>query len=425
MQMSVTKEGKARLDITMDQGNFLKSAQKLSLRTDEKAQIRAAIMESIAVYSPSYSPFHRFLRICSGCMAAVMIFVLCGASVAYAAESALPGDALYTVKVNFTESILLHLNNSVEAKARVQARLVSRRLEEAEKLAEKSRLTAERVAIVQERLTAHVAALEVDLQELAALDRQTSGSIAIDTAAEMEAHENLLQRIDNDNDPKDVERLLAETRKARKIAEKITFGVSVRNIAELKARKADDEIRKTKAEKIWMERANDDSDFARTIIMAESDLKESEEAAVAAEIKVQKAASALKKVKEAKLLLLLPSHIKLKAREREDLQKDSEPTSSTSSSIEMSSSISISATSSSVASSDSTTSSHTSSASSSLGPSSSSSSARSSSSAENRSSEGTSFSRSVSVSSSAPRSSSIGDVLKKTDDLIKKTVPKL
>lgn len=427
MQMSVTKEDEVRPTSTMDQENFLKTAQRVALRTDEKAQIRAAIMESIASGNPSMSPFHRFLRICSGCMAVVMLFVLCGAGVSYAAESSLPGDPLYTVKVNFTESILVRLNNSVEAKARVQARLVGRRLEEAEKLAEKSRLTAERVAIVQERLTAHVAALEVDLQELARLDQQTSGSIAIDTAAEMEAHENLLQRIDNDNDPKDVERLLTETRKARNIAEKITLEVGVRNIAEVKAKKADDEIRKTKAAKTWKARVDEDADIAHTILTAEDDLKASEEAAVEAEIRVEKATSALNKAKEAKFMMLLPSRTKLKERTKKERPKDADAESSMSSSFEMSSSISLSMSSSSVTSlsTTSSTSSSSVSASSSQTSSTSSSKSRSSSSSSTgrKNSESKSSVRSSSVSSSLPLSSAMSDILKETDDLIKKTLP--
>lgn len=436
MRNSVTKENWARLESTMDQTNFLTSAQKLSLRPAEKAQIRAAIMEGITVASPSHSPFHRLLRIFSRATAVLMIFLLCGASVSYAAESALPGDALYTVKVNFNESILLRMNKSAESKARVQARLMSRRLEEAEKLAEKSRLTAERVVIVEKRLRAHVMELEADLLELATLDQETSGSIAIDTAAEMEAHENLLQRIHNDNDPKDVERLVAETRKARNIAEKITFSTGIRNITELKSRKADDEIKKTKTAKTWHARVGQDADIAQTIITAETDLKESNEAAVAAEIRVKKAASALKKAKEAKFMLLLHSHTKLKVRGKEERPEDFDAASSTSSSVEMSSSLSISTNSSSVASSEPTTSSstsnessvsvsssHTSSASSSVTSSRSSSASRTSSSTAKRSSESASSSRSTSVRSSAPIGSEIKDILKEADNLIKKTLP--
>lgn len=404
VQKSVTKEGAARLDSTMDQGHFLASAQKVSLGAGEKAHIRAAIMESIRGSSPSYSPFYRFLRICSGSMAAVMIFVLCGAGVSYAAESALPGDALYTVKVNFTEAVRLRLANSVEAKARVQARLVGRRLEEAEKLAEKSRLTAERVAIVQERLTAHVAALEVDLQELAAFDQETSGSIAIDMAAEMEAHENLLQRIRTDNDPDDVEKLLKQTRKARNIAEKITVSADIRNLAEVKAKKADDEIRKTKAAKTWKTRVDEDANIANTILTAEDDLKASEEAAASAEIRVEKATSALNKAKEAKFMLLLPARTKLKEKRERPQRDDIESSASSLSSVSSSSS---SPTSSSVSSASSR----------------SRSSSSSSSEKGNKSSESESSVRSSSISSSIPVSSTISETLKETDDLIKKTLP--
>jgi len=429
IQMSVTKEGEVRLGGTMDQENFLTSAQRLALGTDEKAQIRAAILEGIASSSLSTSPFRGLLRICSGSMAAITVFVLCGAGVSYAAESALPGDALYTVKVHFTESILLRLSNSLETKAKLQARLVSRRLEEAEKLAEKSKLTAERVAIVQARLIEHVEALEVDLQELAALDQQTSGSIAIDTAAEMEAHENLLQRIRTDNNPEDVERLLKETRKARHIAEKITVASGIRNLAEVKAKKADDEIRKTKAAKTWKARVNEDTDIANTILTAEIDLKASEEAAAAADIRVEKATSALNKAKEAKFMLLLPSHTKLKLSQPVERKPSSRNTGERDDTHVIVSSLSSSTDSSSRTEESSSVTSFSSAPSSSSTSKTSSATSHSSLSSKTSSSfPASSSSVTIQMSTSASASVSVpsaGGILKKADEVNKKTSPKL
>lgn len=330
LKMSVIKTETERLSGTMDQQNFLESASHISLRADEKAIIREAIMTDMeAADALTPRPFHGWMRLFSGSMAVLVLFIACGAGVSYAAEFSLPGDALYGVKVSFTEPLLLRFNSSTEAKVRLAAMLVSRRLEEAEKLAEKSRLTAERVTIVQERLTAHIAALELDLKELARLDQETSSNIAIDTAAEMEAHEHLLLRIETDNDPKDVEKLINETRKARTIAEKVTVSADLDSLAAVKAQKANDEIKKTKTTKMWKQRSTQDANISDTILNAEIDLKASEEAAAAANVKVEKATSALNKAKEAKFMLLLPAHTKLKigvsAGRKEPSQTTNEP----------------------------------------------------------------------------------------------------
>lgn len=312
LRMSVRNDDHARLQGGMDRKDFLTTAQKLSLTAGEKSQILAAIKEDMVNADAIQNPFRSFLTVCSRCLAAVMIFVLCGAGVSYAAESALPGDALYAVKVNFTEPILMRLNTSAEAKARMEARLAGRRLEEIERLAEKSELTAERVAIVQERLKLHITALESDLKELATLDQESSGSIAIDTAAELEAHENLLEEIHNDHGGNDVQKLIRETRKGRALAERATVSAKIHNRAEITIKKAEAEIQKTKSNKFWQQRSDEDAMLADAILNAENDLKGSVEEGIAADIKIEKASSALKKAKKAKFMLLLPGRPMLK-----------------------------------------------------------------------------------------------------------------
>lgn len=322
LRKSVTNAHETRHESTMDQTKFLKSAKELSLRTEEKAQIRAAIMESITSASTSSSLFRRLLRIGSGVMAVTMIFGLCGASVSYAAESALPGDALYTVKVNFTESILLRLNNSVEAKANVQARLVSRRLEEAKKLAEQSRFTAERVAIVEANLSAHIAELEVDLKELRALNDSAATNIAIETSATVQAHESLLQKIVSREDQSPLKNFLGTTERIEQVMRHTVIDESAPDVAHKAIEKAKDEISRVRSH----EGLEKNSDVTDAIVGAEAALDESTELAACEQRetesrddtdaqatrqrcekrKMDQAISALAKGKEATLFLSIP-----------------------------------------------------------------------------------------------------------------------
>jgi len=73
--------------------------------------------------------------------AAVLILVV-GGGTSYAAESALPGDALYAVKIGINEKIAASLIVSPEAHVHFDAQLTERRLQEAELLAAEGRLTS-------------------------------------------------------------------------------------------------------------------------------------------------------------------------------------------------------------------------------------------------------------------------------------------
>lgn len=85
----------------------------------------------------------------------IAIALIAGGGTSYAAEGAVPGDALYVVKTEVNENIKSALAVSNEAEARLQARLVEERLEEAEKLATRGELTAETSADLSARLNEH------------------------------------------------------------------------------------------------------------------------------------------------------------------------------------------------------------------------------------------------------------------------------
>lgn len=71
----------------------------------------------------------------------VLILLLVGGGVAYAAEDARPGQALYSVKIGINEKVASAFAVSDQAKIALNARLANRRLEEAEQVTLQSKLT--------------------------------------------------------------------------------------------------------------------------------------------------------------------------------------------------------------------------------------------------------------------------------------------
>lgn len=403
----------------MDQKTFLGTAQGLRLSASEKARMRESLFTDMERLAPqTVRPFGTLLRIFSGCMAAVMIFVLAGAGVSYAAESSLPGDALYPVKINLTEPLLVRLNSSIEAKVRVQARLATRRLEEAQRLAERSQLTADRVAIVNERLIGHINALEADLKELEKLNKDSSATIAVETSADMQAHENVLLRIVSDEERIRVENLLMTTRKARKIADDAAASAHADTVRLTKAtaEKAEKAILKAKA----VQYAADNVIVTDTLRNAEDDLKASGDADASVRVNIEKATSALRQAKEVNLMLGIKGRVFLQ-REKESvvMPVPENPTELDAGDVtgeQSSAGVSLPA----VLSSSSATSVYTeSSARTSSSPSTSSMSRSSTT-----SSSAVSVSASASISTSVSTSAAVGDILRKTDELIEKTLPK-
>jgi hypothetical protein len=86
---------------------------------------------------PFVSPFSRYFKwhFTGGMVAAFSVaFVVLAGVTSGAAENALPGDALYPIKVNVNEQIVKGLSFGNEAKARAYATLAERRLVEIEQL---------------------------------------------------------------------------------------------------------------------------------------------------------------------------------------------------------------------------------------------------------------------------------------------------
>lgn len=148
----------------------LKRGRELHMSPDEKGMIRFALMQKITASqkkaespAPAFSPYVRNLRVVMNsvrspfhfphALKALVIILIVGVgggtTLSHASEKSLPGDTLYTFKVNVSEPIRGVLAVTSEDKANHHAQLIVNRVEEAKTLKESGNLTPEKTEIVK------------------------------------------------------------------------------------------------------------------------------------------------------------------------------------------------------------------------------------------------------------------------------------
>ncbi len=133
----------------------------------------------------------------SNMTAVLLIALLIGGGTSYAAQGAVPGDTLYPIKVEFNENIQSAFAISNEAEAKLQARLVAERLQEAEELAVRGELDAEVSADIQSRVETHYKeASERSDTAQAEGDFEASATVHAELEGTFRTYANILSRID-------------------------------------------------------------------------------------------------------------------------------------------------------------------------------------------------------------------------------------
>ncbi|MDB5259091.1 MAG: hypothetical protein JWO73_299 [Candidatus Taylorbacteria bacterium] len=119
--------------------NAIQDFKKAGLSQDEKRDMLARIMQKPAAL-PIKSPFLTFFPRRMAYAMVALLFVAGSVGTSYAAERAVPGDALYPVKIHVNESLRGVLSIKKEAKIEWEAEKAERRLAEARVLASQGRL---------------------------------------------------------------------------------------------------------------------------------------------------------------------------------------------------------------------------------------------------------------------------------------------
>lgn len=154
----------------------------ISVRMREAVQSYSSVFEYISV---SYT---RPLG------AAFALVLVVGIGTSYAAESAMPGDALYAVKVGLNEKLAGALVVSETARADWNTELITRRLAEAETLVAAGALTPVAQAELQTHITTAARDFDASVVALKKSGKDESKAVAAQSKLEasFEAHEGLL-----------------------------------------------------------------------------------------------------------------------------------------------------------------------------------------------------------------------------------------
>lgn len=132
----------------------------------------------------------------------VVVLLLCvtGGFSAFA-EDALPGDSLYSLKVNVNEQVKGMVAVTPEAKARYAVETTERRLQEAVILSSQGKLTDERKQILQGQLSKNANDVKNSVATLVASnDISIAQEVAINFEASLKTHELILETLEKAND---------------------------------------------------------------------------------------------------------------------------------------------------------------------------------------------------------------------------------
>lgn len=206
-------------------------AQSVKLRAEEKRELRERVVsymeyhplpasmketnnsvnkvpaqtaEPFATFKIPFTAIFKYSAVTAALFLVVIPFV---------AERAVPGDALYAVKVQFNEELRSTLTFDTYQKVEWETERLNRRIAEARLLASEGRLTEEAEADVAEAVRVHSANAQREIAELRNEDEDaaTIAAIALDTTLELQSSSlkgeddvALLlssESIDNDNRP--------------------------------------------------------------------------------------------------------------------------------------------------------------------------------------------------------------------------------
>lgn len=151
--------------------------------------------------------------------ATLAIIAATGGGIALTAESSVPGDLLYPVKIHVNESVRGGLAFSSEADAKVEADRSERRLEEAEKLAVEGKLNAEQRAKLQQAFNVHADLAQSFAARASEEGRaQASALVMADLAEKFEVRAEAFERLSAEKEEakEDLLAIVADIRAQRK-----------------------------------------------------------------------------------------------------------------------------------------------------------------------------------------------------------------
>ncbi len=163
----------------------LKMLKSVSLTQEEKGILRASVARGIQIarQTPVVSIFHRSIQhgLRIG-LSTFLFMVFVGGSVSVVADNSLPGDPLYSFKINVNEEVKGAFLKTPEDKLSWQKTRIDNRLNEIKTLAASNTLTKAKQETAQRALDTHIEAFS---KELGTLSDEKPGE-ALEVTASLE-----------------------------------------------------------------------------------------------------------------------------------------------------------------------------------------------------------------------------------------------
>jgi hypothetical protein len=176
---------------------FIKEAREVKITAHEKRAMLARILGPAGIPSP-YSFFLTVMEYRRKIVAIAVIaaFIFTSGGTSFVAASALPGDALYSIKVNFNEEIQSIAAVSANAKVKVEVKRTEKRLQEAETLSKSGKLNAETQAIIENNIEKHSETIKENIATLTSENAvETVKEVVADLATSIEAHQAVAEKV--------------------------------------------------------------------------------------------------------------------------------------------------------------------------------------------------------------------------------------
>lgn len=163
----------------------LKTLKTISLTEEEKGVLRASVARKIQMARPSSQESLWQLGVRHGLrigLSTFLFMVFVSGSVSVVADNSLPGDPLYSFKVNVNEEIKGAFMKTPAEKLSWEQRRIDNRLNEIKTLASTQTLTKAKQAKAQQALDTHLAKVSAKLETLS--DEEPNKALAV--TAELE-----------------------------------------------------------------------------------------------------------------------------------------------------------------------------------------------------------------------------------------------
>ncbi len=163
----------------------LATLKEITLTTEEKGVLRASVARAIQMARPVSQESLLQLGIRHGLrigLSTFLFIVFVGGSVSVVADSSLPGDPLYSFKINVNEEIKGAFLSTPQEKLSWEKRRIDNRLNEIKTLASTQTLTKEKQAKAQQALDTHLAKVSTELATLS--EKEPNEALQVTAALE-------------------------------------------------------------------------------------------------------------------------------------------------------------------------------------------------------------------------------------------------